>query len=120
MTRKSTIAALAIMATVGAASPAFALTSNSPALAGGGSIGYNSSNVLTGTAASADGWNSPVANAIAGRPSGLHAFAMVPRVNVRSGLHAFDMVPGAAFGSNSPALTGGGSIGYDSHNNPDY
>jgi hypothetical protein len=33
----------------------------------------------------------------------------------RSGLHAFAMVPGAAAGSNSnnPALTGGGSTGYN-------
>jgi hypothetical protein len=33
----------------------------------------------------------------------------------RSGLHAFAMVPGAtsAFDSNSPAVTGGGSLGYN-------
>jgi hypothetical protein len=33
----------------------------------------------------------------------------------RSGLHAFAMVPGAASGtdSNNPALTGGGSAGYN-------
>ena len=37
---------------------------------------------------------------IAARQSGLHAFAMVPG-------------PGAAFNPNSPALTGGGSLGYN-------
>jgi hypothetical protein len=33
----------------------------------------------------------------------------------RSGLHSFAMVPGAASGisSNSPVLTGGGSVGYN-------
>jgi hypothetical protein len=33
----------------------------------------------------------------------------------RSGLHAFAMVPGpgSAFNSNSPAATGGGSLGYN-------
>jgi hypothetical protein len=79
MIRKSTIAALAIMATVGAASPAFALAANSPALAGGGSLGYNSTNVLTGTAASIYGLNSPETGAITGGSSGLHTFAMVSR-----------------------------------------
>jgi hypothetical protein len=106
MIRKSTIAGLAIMATVAAASPAFALDAHSPALTGGGSIGYNSTNVLTGTAASDYGLNGS---------SGLHAFAMVPRVHVRSGLRAYDMVPGAAFGADSPSATGGGSIGYNSY-----
>jgi hypothetical protein len=108
MIRKSTIAAFAIMAVVGAASPAFALDAHSPALNGGGSIGYNSTNVLTGTAANDYGLNSPAT-------SGLHAFAMVPRAHVRSGLRAFDMVPGAAFGSDTPSATGGGSIGYNSY-----
>ena len=37
---------------------------------------------------------------IAGGRSGLHSFAMVPG-------------PGAAFNSNSPAATGGGSLGYN-------
>jgi len=37
---------------------------------------------------------------IAARQSGLHAFAMVPG-------------PGEAFNPNSPALTGGGSLGYN-------
>jgi hypothetical protein len=40
----------------------------------------------------------------------------LPRAHVRSGLRAFGMVPGAAFGSNDPSATGGGSIGYNSHN----
>jgi hypothetical protein len=80
--------------------------SYSPALTGGGSIGYNSTNVLTGTAVSDYGLNGS---------SGLHAFGMAPRVHVRSGLRAYDMVPGAAFGSDSPSATGGGSIGYNSY-----
>jgi hypothetical protein len=63
-----------------------------------------------------DGWNSPKADAISGGSSGLHAFAMVPRAHVRSSLHAFDMASRAAFGPNSPALTGGGSIGYNRYN----
>jgi hypothetical protein len=37
---------------------------------------------------------------IARRQSGLHSFAMVPG-------------PGSAFNPNSPALTGGGSLGYN-------
>jgi len=115
MIRKSTIAAFAIMAVVGAASPAFALDAHSPALNGGGSIGYNSTNVLTGTAANDYGLNSPETNAIASGTSGLHAFAMVPRAHVRSGLRAFDMVPGAAFGFDTPLATGGGSIGYNGY-----
>jgi hypothetical protein len=115
MIRKSTIAALAIMATVGAASPAFALDAHSPALTGGGSIGYNSTSVLTGTAANDYDLYSLETNAIAGGSSGLHAFARVPHARGRSGLRAFNMVPGAAFGSDSPSATGGGSIGYNSY-----
>jgi hypothetical protein len=95
------------MAAVGAASPAFALDAHTPALNGGGSIGYNSTNVLTGTAANDYGLNSGT--------SGLHAFAMVPRTDVRSGVRAFDMVLGAASGSDTPSATGGGSIGYNSY-----
>jgi gamma-glutamyl:cysteine ligase YbdK (ATP-grasp superfamily) len=106
MIRKSTIAAFAIMAVVGAASPAFALDAHSPALNGGGSTGYNSTNVLTGTA-NDYGLNNGT--------SGLHAFAMVPRAHVRSGLRAFDMVLGAASGSDTPSATGGGSTGYNSY-----
>jgi hypothetical protein len=44
----------------------------------------------------------------------------VPRARVRSGLRAFGMVPGAAFGSDNPSATGGGSIGYNSHNETNY
>jgi hypothetical protein len=40
----------------------------------------------------------------------------LPRAHVRSGLRALGMVPGAAFNSLSPSATGGGSIGYNSHN----
>jgi len=107
MIRKSTIAAFAMMAVVGAASPAFALDAHSPALNGGGSIGYNGTNVLTGAAANDYGLN--------GGTSGLHAFAMVPRAHVRSGLRAFDMVLGAASGFDAPSATGGGSTGYNSY-----
>jgi hypothetical protein len=107
MIRKSTIAAFAIIAVVGAASPAFALDAHSPALNGGGSIGYNRTNVLTGTAANDYGLNNGT--------SGLHAFAMVPRAHVRSGLRAFDMVLGAASGFDAPSATGGGSTGYNSY-----
>ena len=113
MIRKSTIAAFAILAVVGAASPAFALDARSPALNGGGSIGYNSTNVLTGTAA--NDYGSLETNATASGTSGVHAFAMVPRAHVRSGLRAFDMVPGAAFGFDTPLATGGGSIGYNGY-----
>jgi hypothetical protein len=120
MIRKSTIAALSILATVGAVSPAFALVANSPAVAGGGSIGYNRTNVLTGTAASTYGLNSPETNAIAGGSSGLHAFAILPRAHVRAGVHAFDMVPRVRFGSNRSVDTGGGSIGYNSNLLRDY
>jgi hypothetical protein len=42
----------------------------------------------------------PQNNKTAVRQSGLHAFAMVPG-------------PGSAFNSNSPAATGGGSLGYN-------
>jgi hypothetical protein len=38
------------------------------------------------------------------------------RAHGRSGLRAFDMVPGAGFDFESPSLTGGGSIGYNSYN----
>jgi len=105
MFRKSTIAAFAILAVVGAASPVFALDAHSQALNGGGSIGYNSTNVLTGTAE-----NAAQADAI-----GLDAFAMVPRerAHVRSGLRAFDMVLAAS--GDTPAATGGGSTGYNSY-----
>jgi hypothetical protein len=92
------LGALALVAMIGIATPAFA------------------QNLETGAAANTYGWNSPQANAISGGSSGLHAFAMVPRAHVRSGLHAFDMVSGAAFGPNSPALTGGGSTGYNRYN----
>jgi hypothetical protein len=108
MIRKSTIAAFAILAVVGAASPVFALDAHSQALNGGGSVGYNSTNVLTGTAANDYGLHSET--------NGLGAFAMVPRsrTHVRSGLRAFDMVL-AASSFDTPAATGGGSTGYNSY-----
>ena len=101
------------MAVVGAVSPAFTPDAHSPALNGGGSIGYNSTNVLTGTAANDYGLNSPETNAFARRTRGLHAFAMAPRGHVRSGLRAFDMVLGAASGFDTPSATSGGSSGYN-------
>jgi hypothetical protein len=100
MISKSKLAVLALVAMVGVATPAFA------------------QNLETGTAANTYGWNSPRADAISGVSSGLHAFARVPRAHVR-GLRAYDMVPGAAFGSESPSATGGGSIGYNSYNGRD-
>jgi hypothetical protein len=116
MISKSKLGALALVAMMGIAAPAFA------------------QNLETGTAANTYGWNSAQADAISGGSrglhafarvqrahvhSGLHAFARVPRAHVHSGLHAFDRVPGAAFDPNSPALTGGGSIGYNSYNGRD-
>jgi hypothetical protein len=101
MISKAKLGALALVAMIGIATPTFA------------------QNLETGTAANTYGWNSPQADAISGGPSGLHAFAMVPRAHVRSGLRAFDMVPGAAFGLDSPSATGGGSIGYNSYNGRD-
>jgi hypothetical protein len=77
-------------------------------------------NLETGTAANTYGWNSPQANVISGGSSGLYAFARLQRAHVRSGLRAFGMVPGAAFGSHDPSATGGGSIGYNSHNETAY
>ena len=102
MISKSKLGVLALVAMMGIATPTFA------------------QNMETGTAANTYGWNSPQANAVSGGWTGLHAFGMVPRAHISSGLRAFDMVPGAAFGSDSPSATGGGSIGYNSHNETDY
>jgi len=101
MNSKSKLGMLALVVMIGIATPAFA------------------QGLETGTAANTYGWNSPQADAISGGSSGLHAFARVPRAHVRSGLRAFDMVPGAAFGSESPSATGGGSTGYNSYNGRD-
>jgi len=65
-------------------------------------------------------YNDPAFNGGGRSRSGLHAFAGAPRAHVRSGLRAFDMAPGTAFGPDSPSMTGGGSIGYNSHNLDDY
>ena len=97
MISKSKLGAVALVAMMGIATPAFA------------------QNLETGTAANTYGWNSPQADAISGGSSGLHAFAMVRRAHDPFGLRAFDMVPGAAFGSGSRSATGGGSIGYNSY-----
>jgi hypothetical protein len=116
MISKLKLGMLAVVAMMGIATPAFAQGLN------------------TGTAANTYGWNSPQADAIPGGASGLHAFAGAPRAHVRSGLHAFarvprahvrpgwrafDMVPGAAFGSDNPSATGGGSVGYNSYEGRD-
>ena len=131
MNSKSKLGMLALAAMIGIATPAFA------------------QGLETGTAANTYGWNSPQADAISGGSSGLHAFARVPGEHVRSGLHAFarvpgehvrsglhafarvpgvhvrsglrafDMVPGAAFDSENPSATGGGSTGYNSYNGRD-
>jgi hypothetical protein len=116
MISKSKLGVLALVAMMGIATPAFA------------------QNLETGTAANTFGWNSPRADAISGGSSGLRAFARVPRAHARYGLRAFDrvpraharyglrafdMVPGAAFGSESPSATGGGSVGYNSYNGRD-
>jgi hypothetical protein len=102
MISKSKLGVLALVVMMGIATPAFA------------------QNLETGTAANTYGWNSPQADAASGGSSGLRAFGMVPRAHDRLGVRAFDMVPGAAFGSDSPSATGGGSIGYNSHNETDY
>jgi hypothetical protein len=100
MISKSKLGAFALVAMMGA-TPAFAQS------------------LETGTAANTYGWNSSQADAISGRSSGLHAFGMMPLAQGRSGLRAFDMVPGAAFGSDNPSATGGGSTGYNSSNGRD-
>ena len=97
MISKSKLGALVLVTMMGIATPAFA------------------QGLETGTAADMYGYNSPQADAISGGTSGPHAFAMVPRAHLRSGLRAFDMVPRAAFGSDTPSATGGGSIGYNSY-----
>jgi hypothetical protein len=101
MISKSKLGLLALVAMMGIATPVFA------------------QNLETGTAANTYGWNSPRADAISGGSSGVRAFAKVPRAHARSGLRAFDMAPGAAFGSESPSATGGGSVGYNSYNGRD-
>jgi hypothetical protein len=98
MISKSRLGALALVAMMGIATPAFA------------------QNLETGTAANTYGSNSPQADAISGGSRGLRAFAMVPQAHLRSGLRAFDMAHGAAFGSGGPSATGGGSIGYNNSN----
>lgn len=89
MISKSILAALAVAATVGIVSPASAEfletgTAVNNAEGGYGSVGY--------------GWSGPQSG----------------RVVVNSGLNAYAMVPGAQAESiDNPALTGGGSGGYN-------
>lgn len=85
----TTLAALAVIATPAIATPAFA----------------QSFCTCDGTGNVLKFANNPItfqnqAPATATGQSGLHAFAMVPG-------------PGAALNSNSPAATGGGSLGYN-------
>lgn len=58
------------------------------------------STMETGTAANTFGYDSPQAN----------------QIGAVSGPRLFDAVPQAPAGSNLSSLTGGGSVGYDSHN----
>lgn len=83
MISKSKLGMIALIVTMGMASPAFAR------------------NLETGTAANTSGWSSPQANQVSADPSGRQLF---------------DMVPQAPVGSDTSSLTGGGSIGYNSHN----
>jgi hypothetical protein len=106
MISKSKLGVLALVAMMGTAIPAFA------------------QNLETGTAANTYGWSSPQTNVVG--PSGLRAFARVPRAHFYSrgvrhsgGVRAFDMAPGAAFDSHGPSATGGGSTGYNSYNGRD-
>jgi hypothetical protein len=105
MISKSKLIAIAVAATVGMASPAFAEfletgTAANNAEGGLGNGGY--------------GWTAPQSGRIVNDRSGLNAYAMVRHgVARRSGLTAFARVPGAAAGSFSAQATGGGSTGYN-------
>ena len=86
----TTLAALAVIATPAIATPAFAQAFCT--CDGTGNVLKFTNNPITYQN------HAPAIPAIA--QSGLNAFAMVPG-------------PGAAFNSNSPAATGGGSLGYN-------
>jgi hypothetical protein len=95
----TSISKLAIIAAVAAvtASPAFAQSFDPEAGTGNvTSFSFAPTAVQTGKVAVQQGSHSKMA----ARQSGLHAFAMVPGV-----------APGS--NSNDPALTGGGSVGYN-------
>jgi len=124
MNSKSRLAAIAIVAAVGVGTPALAFAQA----------------LQTGTAANREQlyhYGSPPSQFVgrqADVANGLGAYAAVPgatrhaqRPNrslsrsrrSRQGLRAFDMAPGAAYGSESPSATGGGSTGYNSYNGRD-
>jgi len=97
MTTISKLALIAAIAVAGIASPALAQSFDPEA---------GSGNVLSFSYAPIPAQNERVAGRqishakVAGRQNGLHAFAMVPR-------------SAAGSDSNDPALTGGGSAGYN-------
>ena len=97
MTTISKLALIAVVAVAGIASPALAQSFDPEA--GSGNVlafSYGPTGAQTDTVAARPA--NP--GKVAARQNGLHAFAMVPR--------------GAADGnSNDPALTGGGSAGYN-------
>ena len=97
MTKFSTLAVIAAVAALASALPASAQSFDPEA---------GSGNVLSFSYGPTDGQNDIVAGRpakpgkVAARQNGLHAFAMVPR-------------GGATGNANDPALTGGGSTGYN-------
>jgi hypothetical protein len=95
MTNKSRIATLVSLATIGIASPAFA-QSFDPDTGTGNVLSFNNQSTESYAQALPSGQRKTVAN----RHDGLHAFAMAPRAQVGSG-------------SDNPANTGGGSLGYN-------
>jgi hypothetical protein len=110
MIGKSKLGVLALVAMMGIRTPAFA------------------QNLETGTAANTYGRNSPQADAISGRSSGLHAFARAPafartthRIPPRS-LRAYDYTTQVPANLNPDDMrwgtdkAGGGSLGYNEHN----
>jgi hypothetical protein len=110
MISKSNLGVLSLVAMMGIGTPAFA------------------QNLETGTAANTYGWNSPRANAISGVSSGLYAFAAAPAFArtthqiPRRSLRAYDYTTQAPENLNPDDMrwgtdkTGGGSMGYNQHN----
>ena len=121
MNTKSKLATIAIVTAVGMATPALAFAQ---ALQTGTAANreqlYGSS---PGEFAPYYGRQADLANGLSSHAEvrGVTRHAPVARSHRRSppGLRAFDTVPGAAFGSESPSATGGGSIGYNSYNGRD-
>jgi hypothetical protein len=110
MISKSKLGVLALVAMMDIGTPAFA------------------QNLETGTAANTYGWNSPQADTISGRSSGLYAFARAPAFArttdhiPRRSLRAYDYTTQAPANLNPDDMrwgtdkTGGGSMGYNQHN----